>query len=209
MELPVFTFEAKETTKTCAFPSVLEEEVSHAGHLVYLSAKAHLAAQRQGTHQAKERAFVRGSTGKLRKQKGTGNARVGSRKSPIFRGGGRAFGPSPRDYTLKLNKKAGRLAKRVALAKKLLDKQVMVVEDFSFEAPKTKRYLEFLTHFSLQNKQTLLVMNADNKNVFFSSRNLPQAKVQVVSFLSTYELLYSERIIFFEGAVDGLAQLLR
>ena len=204
----MYTFGGEESGRTCSLPLSSLEEVAHADHLAYLSVKAYLAAQRQGTHQSKERSFVRGSTRKLRKQKGTGNARVGSKKSPIFRGGGRAFGPSPRDYTMKVNKKTQRLAREVVLSGKLRDKQLLVVEDFSFEEPKTKRYLEFLSNFSFQGKKSLLVIGETDKALYLSSRNLPSSDVRVVDFLNTYEILDNERIVFFEKAVAKLEKIL-
>ena len=208
MEVPVYTFVGEKSGRTCSLPLSSLDEVAHADHLAYLSVKAYLAAQRQGTHQSKERSFVHGSTRKLRKQKGTGNARVGSRKSPIFRGGGRAFGPSPRDYTMKVNKKTRRLARGVALSSKLQDKQLLVVENFSFEEPKTKRYLEFLSNFSFQGKKSLLVISEADKVLYLSSRNLPFSSVRVVDFLNTYEVLDNEQIVFFEKAAAKLEKML-
>lgn len=205
IKAPILTAQGDKTGRECAF-SV--GEAAHPDHLAYLGVKAHLAAQRQGTHQTKARAYVRGSTRKLRKQKGTGNARVGSKKSPIFRGGGRAFGPSSRDYTIKLNKKTKHLARRVALVEKLADKNLLVVEDFSFEAPKTKRYRQFLVDLSVQDKKSLLVTDGTSEHLFLSSRNLPLAEVLAINFLSTHAVLRSERIIFLESTISGLEKML-
>jgi large subunit ribosomal protein L4 len=166
--------------------------------------KQYLAHQRQGTHKAKERAEIAGSTRKLKKQKGTGTARAGSIKSPVFRGGGRIFGPRPRTYTQKVNKNVKRVARRSALALKSREKELFVVEDFSFDTPRTKDYLEFLKSLGLDNKKSLLVLDQENTNVFLSSRNLPQSQVITGSELNTYKILNANTLVLSEGAVEGI-----
>ncbi|MEQ8924165.1 MAG: 50S ribosomal protein L4, partial [Fulvivirga sp.] len=146
-------------------------------HAIYLDVKQFLANQRQGTHKSKERAEIAGSTKKIKKQKGTGTARAGSIKSPIFRGGGRVFGPQPRNYTFKLNKKLKELARKSALTYKAKDKSISVVEDFSFDTPKTKEYVKMLSALSLDNKKTLLVLPENNKSIALSGRNVQNTKV--------------------------------
>ena len=168
----------------------------------------YLANQRQGTHKSKERNEVAGSTKKIKKQKGTGGARAGSLKAPNFRGGGRVFGPRPRDYSFKLNKKVKQLARKSALAYKVKDNSLMVLEDVSFDAPKTKNYIALLSGLSLSDKKTLLVLSEDNKNVFLSSRNLPKAKVVTVDDVNTYQLLHADQLVLCEGSVSKLETIL-
>ena len=175
---------------------------------IYLDVKQYLANQRQGTHKSKERNEVAGSTKKIKKQKGTGGARAGSLKAPHFRGGGRVFGPRPRDYSFKLNKKVKQLARKSALAYKIQENSLMVMEDVSFDAPKTKNYLALLAGLSLTNKKTLLVLSEDNKNVFLSSRNLPKAKVVTVHDVNTYQLLHADQLVLCEGSVSKLETIL-
>jgi large subunit ribosomal protein L4 len=177
-------------------------------HAIYLDVKQYLANQRQGTHKAKERNEVAGSTKKIKKQKGTGGARAGSIKSPVFRGGGRVFGPRPRDYSFKLNKKLKQLARKSALTYKVKDNSLMVLENVSFDAPKTKDYLTLLNGLSLADKKTLLVLPETNKNVYLSSRNLPKAKVTTVDSVNTYELLNADSLVLCEGSVSKLENLL-
>jgi len=158
-------------------------------HAVYLDVKQYLAHQRQGTHKAKERAEIAGSTRKIKKQKGTGTARAGSIKSPIFRGGGRIFGPRPKDYTQKLNKNLKRLARKSALSLKTKDKAIVVVEDFDFDTPKTKDFVQVLKSLGLENKKSLIVLGDSNKGVYLSSRNFKGSDVVTHSELSTYKIL--------------------
>lgn len=178
-------------------------------HAIYLDVKQYLANQRQGTHKSKERAEISGSTRKIKKQKGTGTARAGSIKSPVFRGGGRAFGPRPRDYGFKLNKKVKALARRSALAYKVKDNSIAVIEDFTFDAPKTKEYLNILNGLSLSNKKTLLVLGESNKNIVLSSRNVRNAKVITADTLSTYDLLHADNILLSESSVQKIENLLK
>lgn len=173
-------------------------------HVVYLDVKQHLANKRQGTHKAKERAEIVGSTRKIKKQKGTGTARAGSIKSPIFKGGGRVFGPRPRDYHFKLNKKLKRLARKTVLSQKFKNNQLMIVEDFGFESPKTKDFINVLDNLNIRDKKSLLVLDESNKNVYLSSRNLKSAKVVNVSELNTYNILNSNVLLITESRLEEL-----
>ena len=173
-------------------------------HAIYLDVKQYLAHQRQGTHKAKERAEIKGSTRKIKKQKGTGTARAGSIKSPIFRGGGRIFGPRPKDYTQKLNKNVKRLARKSALSIKTKEKAVMVVEDFNFEAPKTKDFVQVLKSLGLENKKSLFVLGDSNNGVYLSSRNLERSEVITNLELSTYKILNANNIVLLEGSLEGI-----
>lgn len=177
-------------------------------HAIYLDVKQYLANQRQGTHKSKERNEVAGSTKKIKKQKGTGGARAGSLKSPLFRGGGRVFGPKPRDYSFKLNKKLKQLARKSALSYKVKENSLVVLEGISFDSPKTKNYVAFLNGLALADKKTLLVLPEVNKNVYLSSRNLEKAKVVTVDSLNTYELLNADSLVLCEGAVSKLETIL-
>lgn len=178
-------------------------------HAIYLDVKRYLAHQRQGTHKAKERAEIAGSTRKIKKQKGTGTARAGSIKSPIFRGGGRIFGPRPKDYQQKLNKNVKRLARKSALTLKSKDKALMVVEDFNFEAPKTKDFKAFLTSLGIENKKSLIVLGDSNNNVYLSSRNLERSEVVKSSELSTYKIINAGKIVLTESALEGIESNLK
>ncbi len=173
-------------------------------HAVYLDVKQYLANQRQGTHKAKERAEIVGSTRKIKKQKGTGTARAGSIKSPIFKGGGRVFGPRPRNYSFKLNKNLKRLARKSALSIKANDKAISVVEDFNFDAPKTKNFTAILKSLGLENKKSLFVLAESNNNVYLSSRNLKGSEVITASELSTYKILNANSVILLEGSLKGI-----
>jgi len=177
-------------------------------HAIYLDVKQYLANQRQGTHKSKERNEIAGSTKKIKKQKGTGSARAGSIKSPIFRGGGRVFGPRPRDYSFKLNKKLKQLARKSALTYKVKDECVVVLENVSFDSPKTKNYSGLLAGLSLSDKKTLLVLPEENINVYLSSRNLPKAKVVTVNDVNTYQLLNADQLVLCEGSVSMLETIL-
>ncbi|MFO7824422.1 MAG: 50S ribosomal protein L4 [Cyclobacterium sp.] len=177
-------------------------------HAIYLDVKQYLANRRQGTHKSKERAEISGSTKKIKKQKGTGGARAGSIKSPIFRGGGRVFGPKPRDYSFKLNKKLKQVARKSALSYKAKDNGLVILEDLVFDAPRTKDYIKLLSNLSLTDKKTLLVVAENNPNVYLSSRNLQKAKVRMVDDLNTYELLDADSLVFCEGALSKLETLL-
>jgi large subunit ribosomal protein L4 len=173
-------------------------------HAVYLDVKQYLAHQRQGTHKAKERAEIAGSTRKIKKQKGTGTARAGSIKSPIFRGGGRIFGPRPKDYTQKLNKNLKRLARKSALTLKSKENAILVVEDFDFDTPKTKDFVQVLKTLGLENKKSLIVLGDSNKGVYLSSRNFKGSEVITNSELSTYKILNANSVVLLEGSLEGI-----
>jgi large subunit ribosomal protein L4 len=177
-------------------------------HAMYLDVKHYLAAQRQGTHKSKERAEVAYSTKKLKKQKGTGGARAGSIKSPVFVGGGRVFGPRPRSYDFKLNKKVKRLARRSAFAAKAQAGAITVLESFSFDKPSTKQYIDLLAGLQLSDKKTLYILAEADKNVYLSSRNLQRTEVMTVDMLNTYNVMHADQIIVAESAVESLTQLL-
>lgn len=171
-------------------------------HAVYLDVKQYLANQRQGTHKAKERAEIVGSTRKIKKQKGTGTARAGSIKSGVFKGGGRIFGPRPRNYGFKLNKNVKRLARKSALTIKAQEKAIVVLEDFDFESPKTKEFTAVLKALSLESKKSLFVLGTPNNNVYLSSRNLKGSEVITNSELSTYKILNANQLVLLESAIE-------
>ena len=173
-------------------------------HAVYLDVKQYLANQRQGTHKAKERGEIVGSTRKIKKQKGTGTARAGSIKSGVFKGGGRIFGPRPRNYGFKLNKNVKRLARKSALTIKANEKAITVLEDFNFEAPKTKAFTAVLKALNLDSKKSLFVLGAPNNNVYLSSRNLKGSEVVTSSELSTYKILKANQVVLLESAIEGI-----
>ena len=173
-------------------------------HAVYLDVKQYLANQRQGTHKAKERAEIVGSTRKIKKQKGTGTARAGSIKSGVFRGGGRIFGPRTRNYGFKLNKNVKRLARKSALTIKAQQKSIVVLEDFDFEAPKTKEFTSLLKALNLESKKSLFVLGTPNNNVYLSSRNLKGSEVITNSELSTYKILNANKLVLLESSIEGI-----
>ncbi|PSL05585.1 50S ribosomal protein L4 [Cecembia rubra] len=207
MELAVLKHNGEETGRKISLSDQIFA-IEPNDHAIYLDVKQYLANQRQGTHKSKERNEVAGSTKKIKKQKGTGGARAGSLKSPLFRGGGRVFGPKPRDYSFKLNKKLKQLARKSALTYKVKENGLMVLEDVSFDTPKTKNYLALLNGLSLSDKKTLLVLPELNKNVLLSSRNLPKAKVVTVDSVNTYEVLHADNLVLCEGSVSKLETLL-
>ena len=173
-------------------------------HAVYLDVKQYLANQRQGTHKSKERAEISGSTRKIKKQKGTGTARAGSIKSGVFRGGGRMFGPRPRNYSFKLNKNVKRLARKSAFTIKASEKSITVVEDFTFESPKTKNFTTVLKALNLDSKKSLFVLGGSNNNVYLSARNLKRSEVLIDSEISTYKILNANQIVLFESAIKNI-----
>ncbi|MCL4153528.1 UNVERIFIED_CONTAM: hypothetical protein GTU68_040015 [Idotea baltica] len=177
-------------------------------HAIYLDVKQYLANQRQGTHKSKERADIVGSTRKVKKQKGTGTARMGSVKSPLLRGGGRVFGPKPRDYSFKLNKKIKSLARKSALAYKLQTKDLTIVEDFILDQPKTKSYLDLLSSLSMENDKTLLVIPVTNANIVLSGRNVPRTKVALASDINSYDVLNADKLIICEGSIEKIENIL-
>ena len=203
MEIAVVDIKGKETgRKVNLSDSVFGIEPNN--HAVYLDVKQYLANQRQGTHKSKERAEITGSTRKIKKQKGTGTARAGSIKSGIFRGGGRMFGPRPRNYGFKLNKNLKRLARKSALSIKANDKAIIIVEDFQFDTPKTKNFIDVLKGLGVENKKSLIVLGDSNKNVYLSSRNLKGTEVVSSSELSTYKILNANSLVFVEGSLEGI-----
>jgi large subunit ribosomal protein L4 len=177
-------------------------------HAIYLDTKLYLANQRQGTHKSKERNEVAGSTRKIKKQKGTGTARAGSIKSPIFRGGGRVFGPQPRDYTFKLNKKVKKLARKSALAYKAKDLQIVILEDFTFDTPKTKNFTQILSSFDLLGAKSLFVMPKADNNVVLSSRNIQRTKVVTAGSLNTFDILNAKKLFVAESSLKTIEEIL-
>ena len=173
-------------------------------HAIYLDVKQYLANQRQGTHKSKERAEIAGSTRKIKKQKGTGTARAGSIKSGVFRGGGRMFGPRPRDYSFKLNKNLKRLARKSAFTIKASEKSITVIEDFTFDSPKTKNFTAVLKALNLDSKKSLFVLGGSNNNVYLSSRNLKGSEVLIDSEISTYKILNANQVVLFESAIKNI-----
>jgi large subunit ribosomal protein L4 len=208
MEISVLNNTGKDTGRKVNLPDEIFG-IKPNDHAIYLDVKQYLANQRQGTHKSKERGEIVGSTKKLHKQKGTGGSRKGSIKNPLFKGGGRVFGPRPRDYSFKLNKKVKALARKSALAYKASNTAIAVLEDFTLDAPKTKDYLKFLESFSAVDQKTLLVLGDVNTNVYLSSRNLPKAKVTTVNQLNTYELLYADRLFFSESSLPKIEELFK
>jgi large subunit ribosomal protein L4 len=205
MEVKVLDINGKETgRKVQLSDSVFAIEPNN--HAVYLDVKQYLANQRQGTHKAKERAEVAGSTRKIKKQKGTGTARAGSKKSPVFKGGGTIFGPRPRSYSFKLNKGLKRLARKSAFSLKAKESNLIVVEDFNFEAPNTKQFISVLKALGLENKKSLFVLGDSNKNVYLSSRNLKASSVVTNSELSTYAILNANNLVLLEGSLEGIEE---
>ena len=205
MEVKVLDITGKDTgRKVELLDSVFGIEPNN--HAVYLDVKQYLANQRQGTSKAKERAEIAGSTRKIKKQKGTGTARAGSIKNPLFRGGGRVFGPRPRSFSLKLNKSLKRLARKSALSIMVKESNLIVVENFNFETPSTKNFINVLNALGLENKKSLFVLGESNKNVYLSSRNLEKAAVVTSSELSTYGILNAGRVVLTEGSVAGIVE---
>ncbi len=177
-------------------------------HAIYLDVKSYLANQRQGTHKSKQRNEISGSSKKLKKQKGTGGARAGNIKNPQFKGGGRVFGPTPRDYSFKLNKKVKDLARKSALTYKAKDNAIAILEDFTLESPKTKQYLSMLASLSLKDKKTLLVLPDANKNIVLAGRNLQHTKITTAEQINTYDVMNADNVIFVESSIDKVVNLL-
>ena len=205
MEVKVLDINGKETgRKVQLSDSVFAIEPNK--HAVYLDVKQYLANQRQGTHKSKERAEVAGSTRKIKKQKGTGTARAGSVKNPLFKGGGTVFGPRPRSYSFKLNKNLKRLARKSAFSIKAKESNIIVLEDFNFDTPSTKNFINVLKALGLENKKSLFVLGDLNKNVYLSSRNLKASNVVSSSELSTYAILNANNVVLFEGSLEGIEE---
>ena len=208
MELVVLNTSGKETGRKVSLDETVFG-IEPNKHAVYLEVKQYLAAQRQGTHKSKERSEISGSTKKLKKQKGSGSARYGDIKSPVFRGGGRIFGPKPRDYRFKLNKALKRLAKKSVLSQKMRDNSIKIVEGLSISAPKTKDFITILNALALNDKKSLFILPDTNKNVYLSSRNLPKTKVMKFNEISSYDLINAGEIVFLEGAVEKFQENLK
>ncbi|MFZ2898123.1 MAG: 50S ribosomal protein L4 [Saprospiraceae bacterium] len=207
MKLEVINIQGEKTGRSVDLPdSVFGIEPNE--HAVYLAVKLYLANQRQGTHKAKERSEVSGSTRKLHRQKGTGGSRKGDINNPLYRGGGRVFGPRPRNYGFKLNKKVKQLARRSALSAKAAAGQIMVVEDFSFDSPKTKKFLEIMQKLGLSGKKTVFVTSDMEKEVLLSSRNVPKTQVTRATDLNTYQVLNSSALVLSEGAIGKIVEKL-
>jgi large subunit ribosomal protein L4 len=207
MELVITNIKGKETSKKVKLDDAIFG-IEPNDHAVYLDVKQHLANKRQGTHKSKQRAEIAGSSKKLKKQKGTGGARAGNAKSPTRVGGGRAFGPEPRDYSFKLNKKLKIVARQSALTYKAKDKNIIVLEDFNFETAKTKNYIELLNNLKLSDKKTLLVIADSNNNVYLSSRNLSKAKVVKASEINTYDVLNANNLLLVESSIKEIEKTL-
>lgn len=207
MELAILDKTGKDTGKKVNLnDSIFAVEPND--HAIYLDVKQYLANQRQGTHKSKERAEIAGSTRKIKKQKGTGTARAGSIKSPIFKGGGRVFGPRVRNYGFKLNKKLKQVARKSALTYKAKANQILVVENINFEAPKTKDYASLLNNLKINDKKSLLVTAEANKNIYLSARNLKGAEVATVDTLSTYQIMKASTLVITENSVNAIESIL-
>jgi large subunit ribosomal protein L4 len=203
MEIKVINKEGKETTKKVKLnKGVFGIEPND--HAIYLDVKQYLANQRQGTHQSRERGEIKGSTRKIKKQKGTGTARAGSIKNPLFRGGGRVFGPKPRVYGFKLNKKVKSLARKSALSYKAKESNILILEDLSFKSPKTKDFVSVLKNLNVDETRTLFVTTTNDQNTLLSSRNIKNAKVITADKLNTYDILNSGKLVISEKAIDQI-----
>ncbi|MFT5964277.1 MAG: large subunit ribosomal protein L4 [Flavobacterium sp.] len=201
MEVKVLDFNGKDTGRKVQLSDAVYA-IEPNNHAVYLDVKQYLANQRQGTHKAKERAEVAGSTRKIKKQKGTGTARAGSAKNPLFKGGGTVFGPRPRSYSFKLNKNLKRLARKSAFSIKAKEANIIVLEDFNFETPNTKNFINVLKALELENKKSLFVLGDVNKNVYLSSRNLKASSVVSSLELSTYAILNANNLVLLESSLE-------
>jgi len=207
MEIKVINKEGQDVGKSIELKdSIFNIEPND--HAIYLAVKQYMANKRQGTHKAKERGEIKGSTRKIKKQKGTGTARAGSIKSPVFRGGGRVFGPKPRDYSFKLNKKLKRLARKSALSYKAKNNEIMIVEDFTFDKAKTSEFVKFENNLKINDKKSLLILKNENINLYLSSRNLKNSKVITANELNTYDILKYNNLVFFEGSIDVVNSVL-
>tara|TARA_B110001450_G_scaffold129070_1_gene121329 strand:+ start:13 stop:642 length:630 start_codon:yes stop_codon:yes gene_type:complete len=208
MEIKVLNKEGKATSKKVSLTKEIFA-IEPNDHAIYLDVKQYLANQRQGTHQSRERADIAGSTRKIKKQKGTGTARAGSIKNPLFRGGGRVFGPRPKSYSFKLNKKLKVLARKSALTYKAKEDSILVLDDLSFKTPKTKDFLSVLKNLKIDGDKSLFVTSEKDQNTFLSSRNLNNAKVITADKLNTYDILYSHKLIISENAFDQIEKLFK
>jgi large subunit ribosomal protein L4 len=203
MKLPVLNIKGEKTGREITLDKDLFGVAEH-NHAVYLAVKHYRANNRQGTSKAKERGEIKGSTRKIKKQKGTGTARAGSIKNPLFKGGGRVFGPKPREYNSKLNKKVKLLARLSALSDKAKSKNILIVEDFVFDSPKTKKYINIMNCLGVDKEKTMLVLSGDNNNVLLSSRNIHSTNVVLVNEINVYNILNATKLIFVESALKNL-----
>ena len=208
MKVPVLNIKGKTTGREVELSKKVFG-IDPNDHAVYLDVKQFLANQRQGNAKTKERSEIKGSTRKIKKQKGTGTARAGSIKNPLFRGGGTIFGPRPRSYDQKINKKVKKLARKSALAYKAKNNEILILEDFKLSNPKTSDYLKIIKAFGLESKKTLLVINELNNNIYLSSRNIKNSKVLINSELNTYEITDANNILILESAVEGIESTLK
>jgi large subunit ribosomal protein L4 len=207
MELAVYHLSGQQTARKVSLDDTVFG-IEPNDHAIYLDAKQYLANQRQGTHSTLEKSAISGSTRKIKRQKGTGGARAGSIKSPLFPGGARVFGPLPRDYGFKLNKKVKRLARKSALSYKVRENQVTVLEDFEFDAPKTKSFVEILSNFSVQGEKTMLVLAMNDQNIILSSRNIQKVKVVQATDLNTYDILNADKLFLVESSIKEVERVL-
>ena len=207
MNLKVIDIKGKDTGRKISLPNKIFN-IEPNNQAIYLDIKAQMANKRQGTHKAKERSEITGSNRKIKKQKGTGSARAGSIKNPIFRGGGRVFGPRVRDYSQKINKKLKSIARKSALSIKAKSNSIFIVEDFSFEKPSTKELYQFLKQLKIDTKNSLVIFAEENKNVYLSSRNLKKTKTVIASELNTYLITNAHSLVFFEESIAKLEKLL-
>jgi large subunit ribosomal protein L4 len=205
MELSVLNIEGKETGRKVTLNDQIFG-IEPSDHAIYLDVKQYMANQRQGTHKSKERGEVSGSTRKIKRQKGTGTARAGSIKSPVFRGGGTIFGPRPRNYGFKLNKKVKQLARKSALTYKANENSIVVLEDFNLEAPKTKEFVAIKSNLQIADKKSLFVLPVENNNIYLSSRNLKDVSVVTASELNTYQILNAKTVVILEGSVKKIEE---
>ncbi|NQU85695.1 MAG: 50S ribosomal protein L4 [Mariniphaga sp.] len=208
MELKVINIQGQETGRKVTLDDQIFG-IEPNDHSIYLDVKQYMANKRQGTHKSKERAEIKGSTRKIKKQKGTGTARAGSIKSPIFRGGGTIFGPRPRNYSFKLNKKVKQLARKSALSYKAKEEGILVLEDFSFESPKTREMLVIKDNLKIADKKSLFVLPVENKNIYLSSRNLQDVSVITASDINTYQILNAKTLVILEGSLKKIEEVFK
>lgn len=206
MELEVYNISGQKTARKALLDDTIYG-IEPNDHAIYLDVKHHMANKRQGTHKSKEKGEINASTKKLKRQKGTGSARYGSIKSPLFKGGGRIFGPVPREYGFKLNKKVRKLARNSALTYKAKENGIIILEDFAFETPKTKSFIEVLKNFQLQDKKVLMVLGENNKNIYLSSRNIQKTKVINASSINTYDILNAAHILIAESSLKEIEKI--
>jgi large subunit ribosomal protein L4 len=206
MELVVYNKSGEKTDRTISLDDSIFG-ISPNDHAIYLDVKQILANKRQGTHKSKEKGEITGSTRKLKKQKGTGTARFGSIKSPLFRGGGRVFGPRPRDYSFKLNKKLKRLARKSALSYKATEQKITILEDFTFEAPKTKNFVQLLKSFNLEGRKVLILVPATDSNVLLSARNLEEVMYLNAKSINTFDIMKAQQILIVESSINDINEM--